>query len=100
MLRRSIETKGLLHPIVVRAEGEGEGTVYHLVAGGRRLAAIDRIVEEGGSFTCNNELIAPGEVPAILLSDFLSPADVKEAEYEVFLQVISSWEREHLLLNV
>jgi glutamine synthetase len=25
---------------------------------------------------------------------------VKYAEYEVFLQVISSWEREHLLLNV
>ena len=25
---------------------------------------------------------------------------VKEAEYETFLQVISSWEREHLLLNV
>jgi glutamine synthetase len=25
---------------------------------------------------------------------------VKTAEYEVFLQVISSWEREHLLLNV
>ena len=25
---------------------------------------------------------------------------VKEAEYETFSQVISSWEREHLLLNV
>jgi glutamine synthetase len=25
---------------------------------------------------------------------------VKEAESEVFMQVISSWEREHLLLNV
>jgi glutamine synthetase len=25
---------------------------------------------------------------------------VKQAEHEVFLQVISSWEREHLLLNV
>jgi glutamine synthetase len=25
---------------------------------------------------------------------------VKENEYETFLQVISSWEREHLLLNV
>ena len=25
---------------------------------------------------------------------------VKQSEYEVFLQVISSWEREHLLLNV
>jgi ParB-like nuclease domain len=81
-LRRSIETKGLLHPIVVRAEGEGEGTVYHLVAGGRRLAAIDWIVEEGGSFTCNKEPIAPGEVPANLLYDVLSPTAVKEAEYE------------------
>ena len=25
---------------------------------------------------------------------------VKEAEYETFAQVISSWEREHLLLNI
>jgi glutamine synthetase len=25
---------------------------------------------------------------------------VKESEYETFLRVISSWEREHLLLNV
>ncbi len=25
---------------------------------------------------------------------------VKETEYETFLKVISSWEREHLLLNV
>jgi glutamine synthetase len=25
---------------------------------------------------------------------------VKECEYDTFLQVISSWEREHLLLNV
>jgi len=25
---------------------------------------------------------------------------VKESEYETYLQVISSWEREHLLLNV
>ena len=25
---------------------------------------------------------------------------VKESEYDTFLRVISSWEREHLLLNV
>jgi glutamine synthetase len=25
---------------------------------------------------------------------------VKECEYDTFLQVISSWERDHLLLNV
>jgi glutamine synthetase len=30
----------------------------------------------------------------------LAYAAVKENEYETFLQVISSWEREHLLLNV
>jgi len=37
----------------------------------------------------------------ILGDSFVSAfALVKEAEYEVFLQVISSWEREHLLLNV
>src|SRR3981189_453567 len=38
------------------------------------------------------ELVGPTFVEAFAL--------VKEAEYEVFLQVISSWEREHLLLNV
>ena len=27
-------------------------------------------------------------------------AAIKELEYETFFQVISSWEREHLLLNV
>jgi len=30
----------------------------------------------------------------------LAYAAVKETEFETFLQVISSWEREHLLLNV
>lgn len=97
-LRRSIETKGLLHPIVVRAKGEG--TAYHIVAGGRRLAAIDWIAKEGGSFTCNNEPIAPGEVPAILLYDILSPADVKEAELEEnWLRVELPWQDRVLALN-
>jgi DNA modification methylase/ParB-like chromosome segregation protein Spo0J len=92
-LRRSIESKGLLHPIVVRAEGEGDNIVYHIVAGGRRLAAIDWIAEQGGSFTCDNEPIAPGEVPATLLSDILSPADVKEAELEEnWLRVELPWQ--------
>jgi glutamine synthetase len=43
---------------------------------------------------------------ATKLHDILGPefarvyAIVKRAEYEEFLQVISPWEREHLLLNV
>jgi len=41
------------------------------------------------------------ELIAILGEPFVEAfAIVKESEYEVFLQVISSWEREHLLLNV
>src|SRR6202166_421642 len=41
------------------------------------------------------------ELVGLLGEQFVSAFTiVKEAEYEVFLQVISSWEREHLLLNV
>ncbi len=41
------------------------------------------------------------ELIAILGEPFVNAYTlVKEAEHEVFLQVISSWEREHLLLNV
>ena len=41
------------------------------------------------------------ELTAVLSEPFVEAfAIVKESEYEVFLQVISSWEREHLLLNV
>ena len=41
------------------------------------------------------------ELIAILGEPFVEAfAIVKESEYEGFLQVISSWEREHLLLNV
>ena len=35
-----------------------------------------------------------------MLRFVIAYAAVKENEYETFLQVISSWEREHLLLNV
>ncbi|HTY50985.1 MAG TPA: hypothetical protein VMB48_14945, partial [Steroidobacteraceae bacterium] len=47
------------------------------------------------------ELRASEPLVELLGEAFVSAfAIVKEAEYEVFLQVISSWEREHLLLNV
>jgi glutamine synthetase len=47
------------------------------------------------------ELKASEPLVKLLGETFISAFTiVKEAEYEVFLQVISSWEREHLLLNV
>lgn len=78
-LRASIETKGLLHPVVLAEEPE-RGT-YRLIAGGRRLAQIDWIAEDEAYFLCNRETILPGEVPATLLSE-LSPLDLMEAELE------------------
>lgn len=76
-LRDSIRSKGLLHPIVVRADA-GK---YHLVVGGRRLANIDWIFEEGLTFLCDTETFAPGEVPALFLHE-LTGIQLAEAELE------------------
>ena len=54
--------------------------------------ALDEALRELRASEPLVELLGPTFVEAFAL--------VKEAEYEVFLQVISSWEREHLLLNV
>jgi glutamine synthetase len=54
--------------------------------------SLDEALRELRSSEPLVELLGPTFVEAFAL--------VKEAEYEVFLQVISSWEREHLLLNV
>ena len=45
-------------------------------------------------------LAQTGKSLSALVAELPAYTIVKEAEYEVFLQVISSWEREHLLLNV
>jgi len=61
-LSETILENGLLQPIVVRVEDNGAGgQSYSLVAGGRRLAAIDLIREEDGSFMENG-------VPAVLVT--------------------------------
>lgn len=75
-LRESIETKGLLHPIVLV---EAPGDQYILVAGGRRLAAIDWLAEDGIIFRCDKEDIEPGLVPAIF---FFDPSEIMRAEAE------------------
>src|SRR5258707_14881874 len=56
-LRDSIHKSGLLHPIVLAPE------TFRLIAGGRRLAAIDWLWEEQKTFKCNNEDIGIGIIP-------------------------------------
>lgn len=77
-LKESIEGKtGLLHALVLRADGPN----FYLVAGERRLRAINDIYELGGSFTYSGAVVPKGQVPYTLLTD-LSDLEAWEAELE------------------
>ena len=73
-LQESIERIGLLHPIVLR---DGQT----LVAGERRLRAVQGIWELGGSFKCNSEAVPEGHIPYLNLGE-LSEIEAMEAELE------------------
>lgn len=76
-LATSISKFGLFHPPVVRAVN-GE---YWLVAGERRLRAMEELHEAKIAFTCNGTPVALDCVPVTLLSE-LAEADLFEAELE------------------
>lgn len=76
-LADSILSKGLMHPPVVRFDGES----YILVAGERRTRAIRSLASIEVGFLCNNELVPAGHLPITLLSD-LDPYAIREAELE------------------
>lgn len=88
----SIESNGLLQPIVVRA-GETPGT-WLLVAGHRRLSAIANLGDLGQQVKCGAEIYEPGSIPAIDLST-LSQLAAEEAELEENLRRVNlSWEEQ------
>src|SRR5688572_25750512 len=72
--KRSIVSKGLLHPIVLKLNNE-------LLAGGRRTKAITQLHEEAIPIYHDNQLIPAGQIPYVNIAD-LSPADFLEAELE------------------
>lgn len=74
----SIEKNGLFHPIVVRQNDAGQ---ILLVAGERRMKAIELIWALGRSFKYNNIGVAEGLVPINWLGE-LDPIDAYEAELE------------------
>jgi len=74
-LANSIESKGLLHPVVLRDDG------HTLVAGERRLRAMIKLHDANKVFHCNGEVVEDDEIPFIVinaLDEFL----VREAELE------------------
>lgn len=76
-LKTSIEDRGLLHPPVLRQE---DGN-WVLVAGERRLKAIQEIYELGGTFNHNGVSFEDGVVPYTNLGD-LSLLEAEEAELD------------------
>lgn len=76
----SIEERGLMHPIVLRTDEVGQ---TFLVAGERRLRAIQEIFALGGHFICDGAIYSSetGEVPYTFLGD-LSPLEYEEAELD------------------
>ena len=78
-LKVSIEDRGLLHPPVLRRDGDS----WVLVAGERRLKAISEIFELGGKFSHNGQLFTSeiGVVPFTDLGE-LSLLEAEEAELD------------------
>ena len=78
----SIQSKGLFHPIVIRiTPGECTACKYTLVAGERRLRAIQDLWAIGGLLRYNGQAIQEGFIPIVSLGE-LSPLDAEEAELE------------------
>lgn len=76
-LSNSISQLGLLHPIVVRETPEGPV----LVAGERRLRALETIWALGDPVRHNGRDFAPNEVPTVTLGE-LDPISAEEAELD------------------
>ncbi len=82
--QEGIKNRGLLHPIILRrVESSDEFTpdVYTLVAGERRLRAVESLAALSDTITHDGEPVPLGSIPYTLLSD-LSPLAAEEAEYE------------------
>lgn len=76
-LAAGIRARGLMHAIVLR---ERDGAMV-LVAGERRMRAIDEVRMLGGQIKYNGEVIPDGFLPFVTLGQ-LSPLEAEEAELE------------------
>lgn len=87
-LGESIQKFGLMHPIVLRVDGEE----YKLVAGERRYRAIQDVYALGGSFDFNGDRVPQDMIPYTILGE-LSVDEYVEAELEENIRRIDlSWQ--------
>jgi len=76
-LANSISSIGLLHPIVLRETASG----FALVAGERRLRAIEQLWLMGEGVRYNSALYGENDVPYVTLGE-LTPLEAEEAELD------------------
>ncbi len=76
-LAEGIQSKGLLHPPVVRKVGDH----FELVAGERRLRAMMKLINEGRGFCYLHTPVPPGNIPVAFHED-LDTLTAKELELE------------------
>ena len=76
-LMESIQGKGLMHAPVLRQTPEG----FTLVAGERRIRAVQDMTMLGGQLKFNNQIIPEGYIPYVNIGD-LSPLAAEECELE------------------
>jgi DNA modification methylase/ParB-like chromosome segregation protein Spo0J len=88
-LANSIATHGLLHAPVLRMGDDGQRV---LVAGERRLRAIETLYMTGGTFTHDGRSVPPDHIPFTDLGD-LSPIEAEEAELDENLRRVDlTWQ--------
>jgi DNA modification methylase len=88
-LKRSIQARGLYHPILLSFDASAN--THRLCAGATRLCAITELFEEGYPIRCHRTDVPLGHIPFTLLADL--PADeIAEAELEEnILRTDLSW---------
>lgn len=86
-LKKSILTKGLLHPPVLSFAND----IPTLVAGERRLLSMQELHVDGLEFSHDQQVVPKDHIPYITIGD-LSPADLAETELEEnLLRMNLSW---------
>ena len=80
-LADSIQSAGLIHPLIVRRTGDA----FELVAGERRLRAIEQTWAFGRSFRCAGSAVAEGSIPC-LEQGSLTDLEAFEIELEENIQ--------------
>jgi DNA modification methylase len=89
-LANDICSNGLIHPLAVRANGADDSV--RLVAGERRLRAIQQLIEQQRTFSCNGALIPPGMVPCTHLGE-MTELEAREAELsENIIRLDLTWQ--------